>query len=210
MKVLYELTYMFRGHSGVPKDTLHQAQILEEYFPDEIELAVNPASFLSISKFRRDNKTGNDRNVDRIFTIFPRKRIFSRTIENAAIVAGTLFNIRPRGLVVLNQKFQNNFPESVKKLIGSRARSIFVIPLNFKARYVMNILGIPAKVKTTGFDVFIQQSLLPLRVSKGTTHIIRLHDLIPIAPPKFLPTSAAFLYRIPDAYLANEKILFGC
>ena len=205
MRILYELTYMFRGHSGVPKDTLHQAQILEDFFPAEFEMATNPNSFLSISKFRLDNWFGNNKNIDRIFRVSPRKRFLPRMIENAAVVGGTFLNIRPRGLVVLNKKFQNHLPEVVRRLMDSRIRSIYVIPLNFKSRYVMNILGIPARIRTFGFDIFVQQSLLPLRVSKGTTHVIRLHDLLPITHPQFFTSGAAFLYRRSIALAVKEK-----
>ena len=73
MKMLYELTYMFRGHSGVPKDTLEQARILDEVFPDNFEIAVNPNSFLAIWRLRFDNRFGRSKVLAKIFEVPPRK-----------------------------------------------------------------------------------------------------------------------------------------
>lgn len=69
----------------------------------------------------------------------------------------------------------------------------------------MNLMGIPAKIGTKGFDYFIQQSLLPVRVSRGTTHIIRLHDLLPITHPEFFTGGASFLYRRSIGMAVKDK-----
>jgi len=205
VKILYELTYMFRGNSGVPKDTLHQAQILEEHFPESFEMVVNPSSYLSISKFRVDNRLGISKNVPRVFRMFPRAGFARRNLGNAFVIASTVLNFLPRNLITLNPKFHSLYPEPVKKLTKDSSHSLYMIPLNFKARYLMNVIGIPPRVRTKGIDVFIQQSLLPVRVSKGTTHIIRLHDLISITHPEFFTTSSAFIYRRSIAMAVREK-----
>jgi glycosyltransferase involved in cell wall biosynthesis len=193
--MLYEVTYMFRGHSGIPKDTLEQAKILNMIFPEECNLVVNPNSYVPIWRLRLDNRFGNKSLLSKVFEVSSTRSKMSRTIENVSIVFDFLANLRARKLITLNPKLHKLLPAALQRITEKPWDPYYMLPVNFKSRYVTNLFRMPAKVDTKGFDYFIQQSLLPIRVSEGTNLIVRLHDILPVTHPEFFSSKASFLYR---------------
>jgi glycosyltransferase involved in cell wall biosynthesis len=63
--------------------------------------------------------------------------------------------------------------------------SIYLLSISYLARFARaSFLG-PFKVGTKEYDFFIQQQVDPIKVSKQTKHIVRLHDFLPISHPQF-------------------------
>jgi glycosyltransferase involved in cell wall biosynthesis len=65
------------------------------------------------------------------------------------------------------------------------------------------------KVKTNGYNYFIQQQLDPIAVSRNTKHVVRLHDILPITHPQFFDSTAVKAFqRGLETMLKNKEIIW--
>lgn len=74
------------------------------------------------------------------------------------------------------------------------------------SRFTKNKKFITPQLETDGFDFIINQDSLPVKVSKGTTQIIRYHDSIPLLNPDLTISSyftSIFHYRATKECLKN-------
>lgn len=195
MKMLYEATYMLRGHSGIPKDTAEQAKILHHYFPTSLNLGIDLNSFMLIRRFVRQNRVGDQNILSKLFEVSPRKGNFVRFIENVLVILETCGNLLERTPILLHERLHGLVPEKLQQISQGDKAPLYIFPVNSKSRYLMGLLRMPVKINTENFDLFIQQSLLPIRVSKNTRHVIRLHDVLPITNPEFFTPSVTLLFR---------------
>lgn len=195
---------MFRGSTGIQKDTADQAKILGDKYEANFNMALNPNSFISIQKLLCNKLESNNVLINGLSQIEPKVGFFGNLFKGISMIVESirnLFELTPIQLSeqLLNRSFFLQFNLELKSRPG-----IYILPLNFKSRYFMSLLRSPAKLKTENFDIFIQQSLLPIRVSKNTKHIIRLHDLIPITHTNFFESRVRLLYR-NAIFLAEKK-----
>lgn len=58
---------------------------------------------------------------------------------------------------------------------------------------------------TKGYDIFISQTPYPARLHRGTLHIVRYHDAIPITHPHFISDKARHQAHHFNALLSNVK-----
>lgn len=71
---------------------------------------------------------------------------------------------------------------------------IFLIPMSYAARFARPSFFPPFKIRKHQLDIFIQQQVDPIAVPKSVTHIVRLHDFLPMTHPQFFDDLAVKLF----------------
>ena len=188
MKILYEVTYATRGQSGIPRDTNTLAKILLNAEGVDADFVFNPRSYTK----RKNPKTSGlqwssnelgdtlrkDSGRSAIPPIFVTLLILLQSLSLRRIVAkikldsmqkANVFNFLHLGI-------------SPKKLIDS---NVFLLSISYIARFTRPRFLKPFRVRTENYPLFIQQQVDPIQVDKKTTHIVRLHDFLPISHPQY-------------------------
>jgi len=139
-----------------------------------------------------DEKRGADplREVRRYF-----RRMFGRAYPLIAFNSGQFTDVIWENYFA--QGLPPQFRDSLKKI------SFYRSPL-MRPEVTMHLRNHfrPARLKTKGVDVLIFQNPNPIRVSRGTVKVIRLHDLVPLFR---FDTQPKLQHFIRDFYLALSQ-----
>jgi len=188
MKILYEMTYATRGQSGIPRDTNNLAKILLNAEGVDVDFVFNPRSYTKRKNPKTrgiqwsSNELGDTLRKDpgrsAIPTILLMLLILLQSLSLRRIVAkikldsmqkANVFNFLHLGI-------------SPKKLTDS---NVFLLSISYIARFTRPRYLKPFRLRTEDYPVFIQQQVDPIQVDKETTHIVRLHDFLPISHPQY-------------------------
>ncbi len=188
MKILYEMTYATRGQSGIPRDAKSLAQILLDNQSVETDFLLNPRSY---SKKKRapkqvsqwvSNELGDALRREPGRSAIPSVFISALILFQSLSLQRTVFRLKLDSMHTAN--VFNFLKLNVDRDTKSN-HSIYLLSISYLARFARaSFLG-PFKVGTKEYDFFIQQQVDPIKVSKQTKHIVRLHDFLPISHPQF-------------------------
>jgi glycosyltransferase involved in cell wall biosynthesis len=86
---------------------------------------------------------------------------------------------------------------------------LYVSPISIATRFSRPQSLAPFHLKTHGYDFFIQQQIDPLTVSKGTIHIVRLHDILPITHPQYFDDLSVYFFKKGlSVLMKNQQIVW--
>jgi glycosyltransferase involved in cell wall biosynthesis len=197
MKILYEITYAARGQTGIPRDTKALAGILLNLDGLQSDLILNPRGYTRRkNKNKRDlrwasNELGDALRNEPGQTILPSRVLSALTV---------LQSFSPRRLVhmlQLNRMHLSNvfsFLHLEPTFKQKYESQVLLLMITYASRFVRPGYLKPFRIKTSGYDIFIQQQVDPICVSKKTTHIVRLHDILPISHPQYFNQNAVEIF----------------
>ena len=195
MKILYEITYATRGQTGIPRDTKALAKILLNSDGLQSDLILNPRGYTS-----RKNKADFNM-VSNVLGDSLRDQPGQTVLPSLALSALTVLqSFSPRRLVhllKLNGTHSSNvlsFLHLAPTLKQKYEGQVLLLKLTYASRFVRPRHLKPFRIKTSGYDVFIQQQVDPIYISKKTTHIVRLHDILPITHPQYFNQNAVQIF----------------
>lgn len=188
MRILYEMTYATRGQSGIPRDTKSLAQVLLNDKRVQTDFLLNPRSYTK--KRRRSNQTAwwlANELGDALRREPGRSAIPSVFISGLILLQS--FSLRR---TVSKLKLDPTQTKNVLQFMKLKAESepstrarVYLLSISYLARFARSSLLGPFRINTSEYDVFIQQQVDPIKVSKRTKHIVRLHDFLPISHPQY-------------------------
>lgn len=191
MNILYELTYATRGNSGIPRDTLAVAKILQADPNFHTDFLLNPKGLTYRGKILSKKiqwisvDLGNALRAESGRSVLPRMI----QIPLMALQSTSLFRSLvpfPIGKSLRDDTFRHLNMSQRAAVDGKTDDSkIYLIPLSYAARFARPGFLRPFKVKMNDVDIFIQQQVDPISVAKSVTHIVRLHDFLPITHPQY-------------------------
>ena len=195
MNILYELTYATRGNSGIPRDTLSVAKILQADPNFHTDFLLNPKGLTYRGKIISKKEKWASADLGNALRREPGRSVLPRTFQTP------LFALQSISL------FPSLIPFSVGRSLGEEAfrhlnmresisgeSKIFLIPVSYAARFARPSFLPPFKIRKSALDIFIQQQVDPMVVPKSVTHIVRLHDFLPITHPQFFDDMAVKLF----------------
>ena len=188
MKILYEVTYATRGQSGIPRDANTLAKILLNTEGVDADFLFNPRSYMK----RKNPKTSGlqwlsnelgdtlrkDPGRSAIPPIFVTLLILLQSLSLRQIVP----KIKLDSMQKANVFNFLHLDISPKKLTDS---NVFLLSISYIARFTRPRYLKPFRLRTEDYPLFIQQQVDPIQVDKKTTHIVRLHDFLPILQPQY-------------------------
>lgn len=195
MNILYELTYATRGNSGIPRDTLAVAKILQADPKFHTDFLLNPKGLTYRGKLIPKKEKWASVDLGNALRKEPGRSVLPRLFQTPllALQAISLFpSVIPFsiGKALRNETFAHlNMPQS-----PSSISRIFLIPMSYAARFARPGFLPPFKIRKSELDIFIQQQVDPIAVPKSVTHIVRLHDFLPITHPQFFDDMAVKLF----------------
>ena len=188
MKILYEMTYATRGQSGIPRDTNTLAKILLKEEGVDPDFVFNPRSYTKRKNPKSNglqwsaNELGDTLRKDpgrsAIPQIFLMMLILVQSLSFRRIVAKVKLDSMQKANVF---KFLH-LDISPKKFTES---NVFLLSISYIARFTRPRYLKPFRLRTEDYPLFIQQQVDPIQVDKKTTHIVRLHDFLPILQPQY-------------------------
>lgn len=195
MNILYELTYATRGNSGIPRDTLAVAKILQADPHFHTDFLLNPKGLTYRGKLIPKKEKWASVDLGNALRKEPGRSVLPRLFlaPILALQAMSLFSSLkpfPVGKALRDETFGHlNMPQSLTDI-----SKIFLIPLSYAARFARPGFLSPFKIRKSDLDIFIQQQVDPIAVPKSVTHIVRLHDFLPITHPQFFDDMAVKLF----------------
>ncbi len=205
-RILYDFTYATRGRSGIPNDTRSVSQILLNEDSNDVDFVLFPRSFVK-------------KNAAKL-SIIELSEYVSATFK---INAGrTMLPVGIMKLYSLSQAISVNsrlrmlqisdvFETQAKRLISNSnmslifPRKVYVAAISNLARFARpSSLGL-FRLKTNNYDYYIQQQCDPIKVSKKTVHIVRLHDILPITNPQFFEDLAVSAFSKALKKMLNQR-----
>ena len=188
MKILYEITYATRGQSGIPRDTKAVAQIIAGTEKIQTDFLLNPKSYI-----RRSRQTSNNFQwISNELGAALRSEPGRSAIPSIFISAITLLQSLSVRRVIATLKVDTNASVDVFKYLKldniaqkSTKSNILLLSISYLARFARPRFLKPFRIRTNDYQVFIQQQVDPIQVNKKTTHIVRLHDFLPISHPQY-------------------------
>ena len=188
MKILYEITYATRGQSGIPRDTKALAKIMVETEKIQTDFLLNPRSYSR----RRKRTSNNSQWISNELGAALRKEPGRSAIPSIFISALTLLQSLSPRRVVATLKVDAITSVNIFKFLQldnsaqkSTKSSFFLLSISYLARFARPKFLKPFRIRTKSYQVFIKQQVDPIQVDKKTTHIVRLHDLLPISHPQY-------------------------
>lgn len=188
MKILYEMTYATRGQSGIPRDTKSLAQVLLNNSKVQTDFLLNPRSYTKKRKVSSQvsrwisNELGDALRPEPGRSAIPPVFISTLILVQSFSLRRTIIRLK---LDSMQTKNVFDFLKLKVDTDGGNNSSVYLLLISYLARFARpNFFG-PFKVKTKGYDFFIQQQVDPIKVSRRTKHIVRLHDFLPISHPQF-------------------------
>lgn len=188
VKILYEMTYATRGQSGIPRDAKSLAQILLNNQSVDADFLLNPRSYTKKKRSSNQvshwvsNELGDALRREPGRSAIPSVFISALILFQSFSPQNTIFRLK------LDSKQVMNVFDFLKLKVGTdtkKSHSIYLLSISYLARFARaSFLG-PFKVATKDYDFFIQQQADPIKVSRRTKHIVRLHDFLPISHPQF-------------------------
>jgi glycosyltransferase involved in cell wall biosynthesis len=211
-RVMYDITYAARGRSGIPKDTRSVAEILLNMDDVELEFLISPKNFVSrYSIGSKLNAVKESKNIYSIFSSSP--NVFWKT-PVVSIVRSFIQSVSLQPFVKMEEISQRTLV-SVLKQIGiklpakKRSLRIFMLRISYAARFARPRLLGQFRIRISDNHFYIQQQIDPIKVSRKSKHIVRLHDVLPIAHPYFFSENAQLAFRRGLAsLLSNRKIIW--
>jgi glycosyltransferase involved in cell wall biosynthesis len=207
ISILYDLAYAVGG-SGIPGDTRDVALLLQSNPEHRVSFLLSPRTLKSKGR-------GNVWASDVIGSAVRRNRgvtVLPGFIEK--IITGVK-SLRPSAGSAISQVAEPLASEILKylKVLSrtpiSEAPSLYVTNLSIPERYARPLKFKAFKLKTKSFQFLIQQHIDPIRVSKDTIHIVRLHDILPIRAPQYFDEFASFVFgRGLHSLLHSRKIVW--
>ena len=197
MKILYELTYATRGQSGVPRDTASVAKMLVQRDEFNTDLVLNPRTHTKRSIFKQPRINWESDVLGDALRKEPGRSVIPPLFTSALIFLQSLSLKRKVPFYFLDEKMNSKTLEHLKlaKLSGVLQRTrIALISLSYLARFSRPAFLKPFKLGTSDFDVFIQQQVDPISVSKKTVHVVRLHDFLPVTHPQLFDRNAVKVF----------------
>lgn len=191
---MYDGSYATRGKSGIPRDTIALAQCLSKLEGHELEILLTPKGYSSrrVSARKAWQKKSSDfgkairLNPGRTTLPFRTERFF--TILQAVSVKKTVVPYA----VSENQKAY--LLEKLFSLDPDRVQDVLIAPLSLASRFVRPTRMGNFRLNLKSASFFIQQQIDPISVSKGTKHIVRLHDVLPVTHPQFFDEIAVVAF----------------
>lgn len=195
MKILYDVTYATRGQSGIPNDTKALAKILLNSDEYQTDLVLNPKSYT-----RRRNKKDliwASNELGDALRDKPGETILPSLILSALTMLQSLSPSRSVRMLKLNRILSLtmlNFLNLNPYLKQKYESHILLLSISYASRFIRPSYLKPFRIKTSEYDIFIQQQIDPISISKKTNHVIRLHDILPITHPQYFNQSAVQLF----------------
>lgn len=191
MNILYELTYATRGNSGIPRDTLAVAKILQADPKFHTDFLLNPKGLTYRGKFIPKKvqwisvDLGNALRAESGRSVLPRMLQIPLMVFQSTSLFRSLVPF-PIGKSLRDDTFRH-LNMSQKAAVNGKTddSKIFLIPLSYAARFARPGFLSPFRIKKKDVDIFIQQQTDPISVSKSVIHIVRLHDFLPITHPQY-------------------------
>lgn len=182
------MTYATRGQSGIPRDTKSLAQVLLSNQRIETDFLLNPRSY---TKKNRRSKRVSQWLSNELGDALRREP--GRSAIPSIFISALIFiqSLSPRKTIYklkLDSMQTRNVFEFLKLKIvtdSMKSHSIYLLSISYLARFARASLLGPYKIVTKEYDFFIQQQADPIKVSKQTKHIVRLHDFLPISHPQY-------------------------
>jgi hypothetical protein len=205
-RILYDFTYATRGKSGIPNDTRSVSQILLNEESNDVDFLVFPRSFVkkNVTKFsfiETSQYVSAALKINAGRTLLP-----VGVMKLYSLVQAISINSRLR-MVLISDVFETQ----VKRLISNSntslifPRKVFIVGISNLARFARpSSLGL-FKLKTNNYDYYIQQQCDPIKVSKKTTHIVKLHDILPITNPQFFDDLAVTAFSSSLKKMLNQR-----
>ena len=205
-RILYDFTYATRGKSGIPNDTRSVSQILLNEKTNDVDFLVFPRSFvrknsarlsvIEISQYvsatfkMNAGRTVLPVGVTKFYSLLQALSLNSRI---KIIAVSDIFETQARRLI----------SNSNKSLV--LPRRVFIAAISNLARFARpSSLGL-FQIKTNGYDYYIQHQCDPIKVSKKTVHIVRLHDILPITNPQFFDDLAVTAFSKSLKKMLNQR-----
>ena len=195
MKILYEITYATRGQSGIPRDTKALAKILLNLDGLQSDLILNPRSYT-----RRKNKEGLSWVPTKLGDALrdePGTTVLPSLVSSALTVLQSFSPKRSVQILKLSRLYSSsvfNFLHLESSLKQKYESQVLLMMLTYASRFIRPGYLKPFRIKTSGYDIFIQQQVDPISISKKTTHIVRLHDILPISHPEYFTQRAVQIF----------------
>jgi len=195
MKILYEITYATRGQSGIPRDTKALAKILLNSDGLQSDLILNPRSYT-----RRKNKEGLSWVPTKLGDALrdePGTTVLPSLVSSALTVLQSFSPRRSVQILKLSRLYSSsvfNFLHLEPSLKQKYESQVLLMMLTYASRFIRPGYLKPFRIKTSGYDIFIQQQVDPISISKKTTHIVRLHDILPISHPEYFTQRAVQIF----------------
>ena len=195
MNILYELTYATRGNSGIPRDALAIAKILQADPNFHTDFLLNPKGLTYRGKLVPKKEKWASVDLGNALRKEPGRSVFPKMFQTPllALQAISLFpSVIPFsvGKALRDETFGHlKMTQSV-----SGISEIFLIPMSYGARFARPGFLPPFKVRRGNLDIFVQQQVDPIAVPKSVIHIVRLHDFLPITHPQFFDDMAVKLF----------------
>lgn len=190
MNILYELTYATRGNSGIPRDTLAVAKILQADPNFHTDFILNPKGLTYRGKLIPKKvqwisvDLGNALRAESGRSVLPRMLQIPLMVFQSTSLFRSLVPF-PIGKSLREDTFRHLNMSQRANVDGKDDSKIYLIPLSYAARFARPGFLRPFKLKKDDVDIFIQQQIDPISVSKSTIHIVRLHDFLPLTHPQY-------------------------
>jgi glycosyltransferase involved in cell wall biosynthesis len=197
MKILYEVTYATRGQTGIPRDTKALAKILLNSDGLQSDLILNPRGYTRRkNKDKKDlrwasNELGNALRNEPGHTILPSLVLSALTVLQSFSPRRLVHLLKVNGMHLSNVFNFLHLEPTFKQKYESQ---VLLMMITYASRFVRPGYLKPFRINTSGYDIFIQQQVDPISISKKTTHIVRLHDILPISHPQYFNQNAVEIF----------------
>lgn len=193
MKILYEITYATMGKGGIQRDTKSVAQTLLNDVDLDLDFLLSPRSYVKNRRVKSVHSKWIAPEIGSSVRKNLGRNVIPRRLTQALILFQSFSIFRTIPKVKVDFEQTRIILEYLKLKIEIRRSSevrIFLLWLSYLARFARpRILG-TFKIKTLEYDIFLQQQIDPIRISKHTNHVIRLHDFLPISHPQYFDHTA--------------------
>ena len=208
-RILYDLTYAGRGNSGIPRDTRSLATILGKLNETETSFVTSPSKFANLHSKRINLGILSFSNY--ISAYFMKRQSFGIK-QFRSIVFMLVQAFSPFGKVRLNKVpefLEHNVLTKLNLENALASNTYFFMDLSYSARFLRPTWYPLHKLNTKKYDFYIQQHIDPIRISKKTTHIVRLHDILPVTYPIFFSNTAVKVFTTSlKKLLKNKEIVW--
>lgn len=177
-----------RGNSGIPTETRLLAAALPG-FPYRVDYLAIPASHSNIYNLRNFTEL---RQAQAISDLINGKSHNGLVQKLRKLVRSTL-SIGTEHLLPFSNDLSKHLLQQLQISNYGSARC-YTTKKDLSSIYSRSVQKRATKIDTKGFDFYIQQHVDPISVPKGTIHIVRLHDLLPLTHPAFFRPEAIEIY----------------
>jgi glycosyltransferase involved in cell wall biosynthesis len=197
MKILYEITYATRGQSGIPRDTKALAKILLNSDGLQSDLILNPRGYTRRKNKDKEVLSWVSSELGDALRDEPGTTVLPSLVLSAFTVLQSFSPRRFVHILKLSRLHSSNvlnFLHLEPSLKQKYESQVLLMMLTYASRFVRPRYLKPFRINTSGYDIFIQQQVDPISISKKTTHIVRLHDILPITHPQYFNQSAVQMF----------------